>query len=104
MTTKEVWIGLANVTACEQPNDILDFGVRGYVNVLAMAGDEGEFRSLVESAATNQFGLKVIEIGEAEKFRERVANYQISDEIRALSRTAQALNAVEFGTFHLYDE
>jgi hypothetical protein len=97
-----VWIGLVGVTPRPGADCVLNDAAKGaFVNVLAYATNEAEFRSEVEQAL-HDLGLTAHEFEDIERFAERLAKWEVDDELQALADEVEATQGVRFGTFHNY--
>jgi hypothetical protein len=97
--SREIWIGLVEVSPLEG-NDIFDGAPGAFTNVLAEADGLDGFRASVLMALERE-GLTVIEIEDAEPLRERLAEFEVDEEILRLA--PEAASNVVWHTFHVYE-
>jgi hypothetical protein len=97
---KNVWIGLVNVIP-QLGSSTLSNGAKGaFVNVLAFAGSDSEYESVVQ-AALSTLELLAVEFEDVELFN-RLTTEGASDDLQALAKDIRSMRAVAFGTFHNY--
>jgi len=99
---KCVWIGLVGVAPLPGARRVLSTASKGaYVNALAHAADEAEFRAAVEHALVG-LGLTAYEFEDVEKFIARTSGWDVDEDLQDLAKEVSASQAVRFGTFHNY--
>ena len=99
---KYVSIGLVGVTPKPGAKRVLSAASKGaFVNALAYAADEAEYRSAVVRAL-EALGLTAHEFEDLETFAERSSKWNVDDSLRALAEEVSATGDVRFGTFHNY--
>jgi len=99
---KHVWISLVGVTPQPGAKRVLSAAAKGaFVNALAYAADEAEYKRAVEQALGG-LGLAAHEFEDVEMFSERTSKWEVDDELRALADEVGATGDVRFGTFHNY--
>jgi hypothetical protein len=71
-----------------------------FVNVMARAKSEAEFRDRVDKALAD-IGLVLVQIEECEQFAERRARAKVAAQLLTMERTLHRQpNDIVFGTFH----
>jgi hypothetical protein len=100
--TKCVWIGLVGVTPRLGSKTALNEAAKGaFVNALAYAADDAEYRVAVEQAL-GDLGLTAYEFEDVEAFSERTSKWEVDEGLQCLADEVNATGAVRFGTFHNY--
>ena len=101
---KRVWIGLVGVTPQLGAKKVLSAAAKGaFVNALAYAADEAEYKSAVERALGG-LGLTACDFEDVETFSERTSKWEVDEVLRDLADEVGATGAVRFGTFHNYTD
>ena len=101
MKQREPWIGFVHVVP-SGPSPLGDN--RGaFVNALALAADENDYRERV-CAALSDLTLLAIEIRDVATVADYATEDRISDEMQSLADSLSDDEAVQFDTFHAYDE
>jgi hypothetical protein len=99
---KYVWIGLVGVTPQRGAKRVLSAAAKGaFVNALAYAADEAEYKTAVEQALAG-LGLAAHEFEDVETLSERTSKWEVDDELRLLADEVATTGDVRFGTFHNY--
>lgn len=100
-TDREVWIGLAQVSP-KPGNAIFDGAPGAFSNVLCLARDETEFRSMVEEIFGG-LGFKVREMMDIEPLEQRWRYGVADDEILALAGQLSESMPLVYDTFYVYE-
>lgn len=99
---KRVWVGLVGVTPQPGATKVLSAAAKGaFVNALAYAADEAEYKTAVEQALGG-LGLTPYEFEDVETFSERISKWEVDEALRDLADEVVATGDVRFGTFHNY--
>lgn len=96
--TREVWIALVEVVP-HDGNDAFDGAPGGFTNVLATADGLSDYRSRIETALDRE-GFAVLEVEDAEPLRERLARFEVAEEL--LELVPQAASSVVWDVFDVY--
>jgi hypothetical protein len=100
--TKVVWIGLVGVMPRSDTEKVLSDAAKGaFVNALAYAADEAEYKNAVERAL-GELGLTAYEFEDVETFSARTSKWEVDEGLRVLADDVSATGGVRFGTFHTY--
>jgi len=101
VSSDKVWIGLALVA---QPtrNGALGDADRAYVNVLALAGDESDFRAQIQDAL-NELDLTLIGLEDVEPMDARLSKHHVHKDLRRLAKEVQSTGSPQFDTFQTFD-
>jgi hypothetical protein len=97
---KEIWIGLANVRVDRSHNKITDADY-AYVTVVGLARGESDFKQQI-AQELSRLGFRLLKLEEAEKFKERVRNFEVENSIFKLTEELTSDERVKFSTFHTY--
>ena len=98
---REVWIGLVNLIPGGGNKDLE--GAKGaYVNILAFAENEEDYRNLVKFAAY-EHNYSIRKIKDVESFATRIKNYEIDEALLKLSKKVQETGKTHFGEFFVYE-
>jgi hypothetical protein len=100
--SKQVWIGLVNLVPNEGNNDLK--GAKGaYVNILAFAKSDANYRTLVKFAS-HEHNYSVKKIQDVELFDMRTKNYEVDEYLISLSKKVAKTGRTHFGEFYVYKE
>ncbi|HEV8198835.1 MAG TPA: hypothetical protein VGS03_02325 [Candidatus Polarisedimenticolia bacterium] len=99
---KEVWIGLIEVVPLPGV-DTLGTVSGAFVNFLALAADESEYREQVQ-AATSEAGFQAMTVEDVEPLRLRLSRANVDAELMSLAEGIEARGGFKFGTFHTFTQ
>jgi hypothetical protein len=101
LASAKVWIGLALVT---QPTrgGALGEADRAYVNVLALAVDESDFRVQIR-IALNELDLILIKLEDLETMEVRLSEHHVHKDLRRLAEEVKRTGSPQFDIFQTFD-
>jgi len=100
MKRTDVWIGLVEVQP--QPgNDALKSAKGAFVNVVALAPTEREYKALVE-ATTAEYGFSIIKYTDVARLDDWKKTYRLHLELDQLADGLTNEHPIQFGEFQSY--
>lgn len=98
----KVWIGLALVTQPKRGGALGDAD-RAYVNVLALAVDEPDFRAQIR-IALEELDLILMKLEELETMEARRSKYHVHKDLRRISEEVKRTGSPQFDVFQTFDQ
>ncbi|MCM2263852.1 MAG: hypothetical protein NDI73_01535 [Desulfuromonadales bacterium] len=92
---------MVNVKDRHKPGLLGEDVVGAYVNILASANGEDDFKNQIINAI-NDYGLELISIDDMDKYCNRINNYSTDSHIKLLAKELIKTGGLRFGTFHVY--
>ena len=92
MNTIHTWIALAEVKDKNSVEEVLGDNVIGFVNILILAIDEAEARSLILKEV-NELNLELLNLESLEVLSERLSKTDVDEEILSLANEISAENS-----------
>lgn len=99
--TRQVWIGMVQVEPHEG-NDVLEGAVGAFVNALAIAEDEAEWREKTRGAL-EEIGLDLKNTEDVEPFWSREHSANPNEKLREEAEQVRLTGEVRFGSFQAFD-
>lgn len=100
MKRTDIWIGLVEVQP--QPgNDALRGAKGAFVNVVALAPTEQEYRALVD-ATMAEYGFSIIKYSDVARLDDWKRSYRLHPELDQLANGLTKEYAIQFGEFQSY--
>ena len=95
-----MWIGLIEVVPLSR-GDLLKTVSGAFVNFLALAAHESEYRDQVQAAASAA-ALQTVSIEDTEPLRLRLKRTSVNEDLMSLAAEIEERGGFKFGTFHTF--
>jgi acetylornithine/succinyldiaminopimelate/putrescine aminotransferase len=99
---KQMWIGTVGVRTKKGNEDLLGFAKGAYVNVLAIAADERDYRAQILEAL-HEMGFELVELEDVELARQRSERIGIEQPLLGKMDEVQETGYARFGTFYTFE-
>jgi len=100
MSNNELWIATVEVEPYEG-NDLVGEAIGAFVSVIGMSTDHRDFRGQIGAFMETE-GFEILSIADSEPLELRLEFSDISDELEAIAKQAEATGQMMCGTFEAY--